>query len=187
MTVIPTGFSLVTLTHNTPSTGGLRESVVTLACQDFPSDILCEGIAQAWLDMVWSQFGADESYFTGCTMRDMINVAEFSFNEEGNTTGDQEAPQASLLVRKNTGRAGRRFRGRMYPPSQVYTATYDRGGTMTGGSLDAYQAGYDNFYDSFSAVASEPYLLHNDETAPTAITSFLVDPRVATQRRRTGR
>lgn len=187
MTVIPAGYSLVTIKHQVPAQGGLREAIISFGLDGDPSPATAQTIYLTYVQWVWNEIGSAEAYLTGVTMRNETVVAEFSDSAQGTVTQTPDSPQASLLVRKSTGLAGRKFRGRMYPPAQVYVNTYDTGGTMTGGTQTEYQAAYSSFLGELEANAGLMMLLHNDSTPPTQVQALIVDPNVATQRRRTGR
>lgn len=111
----------------------------------------------------------------------------------GGATGGPLPQNCAALVRKRTGAAGRRGRGRMYWPG---VAEGDVG--PTGVLTEALRTSLQNRYAAWLAllVASPagsgpvpPVILHRAEGTgveppPTVITAFQVDTRVATQRRR---
>lgn len=97
-------------------------------------------------------------------------------------------PNVCTLVRKNTGFAGRKFRGRMFLPSVAETQI-DAAGIIAGSLVTDVTAEGDDFLaaladDGIIGYAIPARLLHSDATAPTAITSLVCDPKVGTQRRR---
>jgi hypothetical protein len=98
----------------------------------------------------------------------------------------------ALLIRKRTSLAGRRGRGRFYAP-----ATSEDQVTPTGiiapFLVQLHQDAWSAFYNSLIAPQSGPpnipVILHRSEgigvePTPTGITQFVVDGRIATQRRR---
>lgn len=106
---------------------------------------------------------------------------------------DPIIPQNSAnLIRKRTDTAGRRGRGRMYLPS-VPESAVNTVGVLTSGYVANMQAAFDNWYDDLTAMVGgrlyPPVVLHRSEGSgveppPTAITQFVVDSTIATQRRR---
>lgn len=100
-------------------------------------------------------------------------------------TGSAAAcPQnVAVLIKKQTALGGRHGRGRTFwpgiPEGQVNSAGVI-GSTALGDWQDAA-----NFLEAFTDPFGPPVLLHVDASiTPTPITGFLVDGRVATQRRR---
>ena len=186
---VPAGFSEVTLHHSTPAGIGVRDSVVTFGIEGVPVQANGILININWIDNVWSVLGSDQSTFKGCTLRDETAVWEEAANSAGGQSGPLTDPQVSLLVRKRTAVAGRKNRGRMYPPSQAYNDTYNAGGVMSAPNVATYQAAYDDFLDAMTADGIPMVILHGGDTilSPTTVTSLQVDNLSATQRRRTGR
>lgn len=99
-----------------------------------------------------------------------------------------ESPSVSWLLRKNTGLAGRKFRGRCFAP-QPRADDVDGGGNVLAAQLTNWAtAGAGLLSDAADSGlfgwAMPLRLLHSDATAPTAITSITCDPIVGVQRRR---
>lgn len=100
------------------------------------------------------------------------------------TVGGEPAPaNCATLVHKTTLLGGRKGRGRMYLPGMATNALGDDS------EIDgAHQTLVEAFVLGLSSVmvlASLPaHLLHSDSTSPTAIEALVVDPKLATQRRR---
>lgn len=101
------------------------------------------------------------------------------------TTNSETPPQnCAVLVRKRTVVAGRRGQGRMYvPPFAVTEVAVNKAGVIAPGDLANLQNAFNAWFNH-----GEPWvLLHDDVPAPmepTPITGFVVDGRIATQRRR---
>lgn len=103
---------------------------------------------------------------------------------------------ASLLMSKRTARVGRKFQGRMYLPNTwCGEAAVDAMGNITGAALTEWQGLVDVFAHGITTPSvlpgflsgTVPYavILHTDPAVlPTAITSFVARPQMATQRRR---
>ncbi len=119
-------------------------------------------------------------------------MMEFPINVAGSASWESPPPNTAVLVQKRTGRAGRNQRGRMYiPPTVVSETLVDTLGVIDNTKLGLLNAQWAGFRTSMVAADYTPYLLHGGTKAnptvappPTLVTSFLVEPLVATQRRR---
>lgn len=99
---------------------------------------------------------------------------------------DPAPPNTALLVRKLTGFGGRQGTGRFYWPG-IADTQIDDGGNLGPATVADLQADFNSAHGYLVANALVPVLLHGaDEPiqAPMPITSFAVQSRVATQRRR---
>jgi hypothetical protein len=97
-----------------------------------------------------------------------------------------ESPSVSVLVQKVTGFGGRAGRGRFYWPG-ARESMFDSSGLADPVLLAAWQTQMDNFYTEMVSDGLIPTLLHGESSpisVPLPITSFEVDGRAATQRRR---
>lgn len=113
-------------------------------------------------------------------------AADQPYAVNGGIVDDPSPPNISVLVRKNTALGGRSGRGRMYIPGIGEGSTLT-GGVLRAGDVGALQADLDAMHAQLIAANLRPLLLHSPD-APiadvTEVTSFTVDTRVATQRRR---
>ena len=107
----------------------------------------------------------------------------------GNISTSGASPQVSFLLKKGTAFGGRAGRGRMYIPG-VPEAQVGSDGDLD----DTFVANMTSAWEDFAVAAVgnlTPFvLLHGSSSpisSPTPITSFQVDGRVATQRRRNRR
>ena len=103
----------------------------------------------------------------------------------GAGSGTMMTPQVTFLIKKQTGFAGRKFRGRQYWPGPTESAV-DDGGTVSVSWVTLLTA---IATAQMTALSSSPWdgpvLLHSDPSlAPTPIIQLLASNRVATQRRR---
>lgn len=98
----------------------------------------------------------------------------------------------AYLVRKRTDLSGRRGRGRFYVPG-VVEGGVDHLGNLSGPLQTDRQTEWTAWYDDLTALVAgrlyPPVVLHRsegigEEPLPTPITQFIVDGRIATQRRR---
>lgn len=100
--------------------------------------------------------------------------------------GAQNIPNnCAYLLRKLTGFGGRTGRGRMYiPPFFASEADISRTGMVT----EPTRTNMENNWRNVLALELQPVLFHDDAGAgpfvPTPITQFVMDARIATQRRR---
>lgn len=110
----------------------------------------------------------------------------------GSSSSAKLPQNCAALVRKNTVRAGRPGKGRMFLPNYLDESAVNNVGVIDGGELTAIQAALDSFWsdltDSGGTQNAAPTLLHNagipGGTTPSSITGFQLDSVIATQRRR---
>jgi hypothetical protein len=93
----------------------------------------------------------------------------------------------ATIVRKHTGRVGRKYRGRMYVPCLKLPASF----IATSGAIDparvtSIQSNWSNAYNSLQDTGVLfPALLHDAAGPVTLLTSFEVASKIGIQRRRT--
>ena len=112
--------------------------------------------------------------------------AEVPINSVGSGGGASASPNVAILVSKNTAFGGRAGRGRFYHPGPQESEV-DPNGALSGAFVAGMQTEVNDFFGALTTAGLEPVLLHgvgSPLTTPTPITSFTVDGRVATQRRR---
>lgn len=146
-------------------------------------------VGQAWADEIMP-FLAAQLTLVGVLCKigpnDLGPSALVGFAEVGGAQGVADLPSGALLVRKVTAGGGRANRGRMFVPG-VVEANWDAGGELDAGDLAAYQGAFDALRGELIGLGVTPVVLHDEAspvTDPTPITSFEVQPRAATQRRR---
>lgn len=110
----------------------------------------------------------------------------------GPNTGTVVPQNTAALIRKRTGLAGRRGRGRMYWPD-VPESQVGNTGDLATSYMEPFQQGLDDWYEALTGLVGgrlyPPVVLHRSEgigpePLPTPITRFVLEGRVATQRRR---
>lgn len=120
-------------------------------------------------------------------------IFESSITQPGTFTGAVLPQNCALLVRKLTASAGRRNRGRMYfPPIPMGEGSIDAVGTIDSSARTAAQTKFTALRTAMlagGAIAIPPVILHSSEVgetvlSPTPVTSFSLDSKIATQRRR---
>lgn len=113
-----------------------------------------------------------------------------STNAGTRTAQAQPPPQVSLLIKKTTGFAGRKFRGRAYWPYGGPVTTLDEQGKIIGGEATIVNTAVTAWTAALNSVGGNTagqFLLHSDATPPTAVISFSRENVCATQRRRLNR
>lgn len=103
----------------------------------------------------------------------------------GSAVGPTPSNNCAVLVRKQTLLGGRRNRGRYYlPPFQLPETEVDATGLLTTAIRNTIQAGATAWFNAFATNNLVPMLWHEDGSLGAEITSFVVQPRLATQRTR---
>lgn len=102
---------------------------------------------------------------------------------------DQLPNNCALLVQKRTELAGRRNRGRFFiPPAFLGEAGVNNNGVIATPTLAGYQTNFNAWMAALLTIegdAYEPVILHSESpSTPTPVTSFVVQPVIATRRRR---
>lgn len=198
--LIPPGFAQVVFEHDL--VGDPETMITTLGVElDSASGANADDIANDMLGAYGASFqgminsGYVISGVTAYVGQDgpaPLVVTSDAAGFEGDVTGAVLPPNCAVLCRKRTDLAGRRGRGRMYIPGAA-EGTVDEVGNLTTVSLTAWQQSADAFYDRLtSAIGARwypPVVLHRSEgigtePAPTPITQFVVERKIATQRRR---
>lgn len=106
-------------------------------------------------------------------------------------------PNCAVLAHKTTARGGRRGRGRMYLPWVVAGNNVSEAGALQAGDITRIQNGITAWRVAVGATAGPLVLLHRNSGPavqpptvpgpPNPILNMIVDPLIATQRRRLGR
>jgi hypothetical protein len=126
--------------------------------------------------------------FLGCTLRVAAVgggsvLVEAPRSVVGTAAASSVPNNCAYLVHKNTARAGRRGRGRMFlPPWVIAEVDVNQNGILTGAALTNLQSRVDVGFPLAGLV-----LLHDEAPAiidPDPILSLVVDRQIATQRRR---
>jgi hypothetical protein len=110
--------------------------------------------------------------------------ATATVNKQGTLQGNPDSPQVAILVRKVGAFGGRPNRGRSYWPILNEGQT-DSGGVIPPDRLATVQTQMDGFVDDLAAAGLDMVILHEAvELTPTPVLQYVVQPLVATQRRR---
>lgn len=114
-----------------------------------------------------------------------------STTASGGRTGESQAPNVALLVRKLTPRGGRSGRGRLFIPWGLAESEVNDVGVLTSAAVTKVNTAMATLLTDLESDRVPMVLLHNTDnpvsTTPNSVTSLVCDNRVATQRRRIGR
>jgi hypothetical protein len=186
--MIPTGFGEISVIHSGAGIDGQAiwsmgfDNNAADSATDVATNVSAALASLGYLDILSTSVTVDEVRVK--LGPDSTGESASDFPSLSGTVGGQAAPpNLALLVRKNTALGGRRGRGRCYIPGLPEFAL-DQNGLVVSSIITIAQ---DFFTDWGGAMvlASKPlHLLHGDATSPTAISSLVVDGKLATQRRR---
>lgn len=104
----------------------------------------------------------------------------------GNQATASAGPNTAALIHKQTAFGGRAGRGRMYLPG-IPENSIENNGALSSGYFTAWDTVWDALRIGLASVDLPMVLLHDAGspiTTPTPITSLVLDPTTATQRRR---
>lgn len=181
------------LVHHFLLSGDPDEMIFTIGVRmDDPPDAgELEAIRTAWTTHFDGQTSNQYTY-KGISLKGIDNLgdpweASSPDTQVGNNSSAVLPSNCCVLVRKLTGVPGRANRGRMYVPGIVSEGAVDANGVITTLEVEAIQ----DLFDDWSADVADPFttgiegfLVLHPEDPGTLITQFVVDARIATQRRR---
>lgn len=198
--VIPPGFAEARIVMS--ATGDPRPWTVTLGIDVSDAGGDYEGVA----DKVRVSYA--QSFLIGQSTLVRLDSVELLIGQDGGDPLTVSSPASSsggtasamlpqncaVLVQKRSGVAGKRNRGRMFIPLMAREAQVDGVGVIDADERDAYQVTADLFLEKLLSdepgtfTPAPPVILHTAgvgvDPTPTPITRFIVDPVIATQRRR---
>lgn len=90
----------------------------------------------------------------------------------------------AVLVNKNTGFAGRKYRGRMFTPPTIAETAVSAAGTIAGATVTALDAFWSSARGTLVSADMIPVIIHGDGSTPTEIVSLTVSERIGTIGRR---
>jgi hypothetical protein len=166
-----------------------------------------DAITQAWQDtMLPGQSNA--LTYLGTTARGGQSVdTSFATDTPRNVAGGNVQAMltrnTACLVRKTSIRGGRRGRGRMFVPAILPEVEVDQSGMLIPALVTSLQNRATTLFTQLNAIGQGPVILHQDQQVvgyssstgkpvygpvnpgpPDQVTSLIVDPKAATQRRR---
>ena len=191
--IIPDGYAQINLKFLWPDSSQRAEVVFGVALDDVGLDphTTAQAVQNAYGDAGLEQVQGEDISLDTILCKFGPNATGGSFElgvgQAGTLTGGLTTPQNSLLVSKVTLHGGRHGRGRSYWPG-TQEGVWDNFGNLDAGARETFQSKFDDFVTALVSADIPMYLLHGDDvTTPFAVTSLLVQPLIATQRRRLGR
>lgn len=194
--VIPPGFAQ--LNFRLLVSGDPDEMIFTLGVENpdgVADPVNIAGRAYAAFEEVWSASWMHLGFtFVGVTARvgqDGGGTVDGEWVDPYDGTINSPSPpnNTALLVRKQTGVAGRRNKGRMYAPCfNLAEGDVSNAGIISSGVVSSLQTSWTAFWEALQDPLTrdmQPVLFHSEApTTPTPVTSFSVQTKVATQRTR---
>lgn len=120
----------------------------------------------------------------------VLTSATTVFSTAGTLSADSAAPGTSVVVHKDTGLAGRQYRGRLaYFACAVDELDINSNGIIDAGVVTAYQAFWTAAFNAAVANSVPLYLIHGPgpggvTPVPTALTGLTMSNLVGSQRKR---
>lgn len=167
---------------------------------DRPINEVAEAVAKAWsgafaagtLTAGWTFVGADAQQGAA---PDLVAVGSYDNPIAGTNSAGSPSSNCSMLVHKKTLLAGRHNSGRMFvPPGYLSETGITPTGALDTGALAGLQSNMNEFFAALTDTSTTegspptsflPVLYHAAAgMAPTLISSLVVDPLLATIRRR---
>lgn len=182
---VPTGFSRVTLEHNSLAPSGSKP-VWGFGCALDPS-IENALVIQEWWDDNMRNLTNEEVTLERIVMRNNTSVTEFPVGHAGTASATFQPPQVCALAKLTTGFPGRAFRGRFYIPNVLSDGDVDEGGQIASLKLGALEDALSALFLATDVAGGALVILHTFEgtaVEPTFVTGGQMQSLVATQRRR---
>lgn len=185
MPIVPAGFAAVTMVA---SIEGDDEDVT------WSDGVEASGSADDLANAIFGVWAAEwnglmhESYtLQRCVIETATTIGESTATPvTGGGTGLVSPQNVAYLVDKNTGLRGRKNQGRFFLPGVIAT-DIEPNGTIDSSAHTLLQAVFDDLFDNINGLAAveRHVLLHSLlADAPTTVVSWVLDQKVATQRRR---
>lgn len=184
MPTIPDGFCQATLQWSSPVFDrGVAATVIGLNRGPVENADIPLAVISAW------EHHLQDELHTEIVLEKVISVtatlrAELAENQAGTRTGDMSPPNVCILERSTTGMRGAANRGRNYWPGFLIDGDVQDTGAITLARIATLQSALFDFHAELADSSISPVVLHSSVTAPTNITGFLVEGKIATQRRR---
>lgn len=192
-TVIPPGYAL--LVYRFALASDPEEMVFTIGVElgdALDPDVVAGNAITAFQAGFDPSFWSNESKFVGVSAYigndGPTIVGEFYVDQVGTASGPTCPSNCAMLVKKRTGTAGRRGRGRCYFPNMFLNeAAVDSRGDIGDAYLELRQDAVDAWLAELNGgdpAFAAAVVLHTSALAPTPITGMDVDTKIATQRKR---
>jgi hypothetical protein len=185
--VIPPGFAQAAWRFSLAGDAEVMVTTIGLEVAPQTNQQAADEFADLWLSQFPAGNMALEWKYLGAVLRVGTGgapvIVEAPRNVSGTGAGQSPPSNCALLVKKRTALGGRSGRGRMFVP----VTSVGEGGISPTGQIEssivaALQGAWTAMFGEMSF-----FLFHDAASpvlSPTAITSLLVDPKLATQRRR---
>lgn len=193
--------------HFTENIGDKATSTaLAFECADSDPDTVAQDLHELFLEhplqgggnlnTAWTYLGTS---VTKGTVSGPPELGVFPAAVPGTAPGSAPPPNVSIIIRKRTGLAGRKYRGRMFMPAGwVAEGEINSGGGIDSGRITGYNIWLTEWFNDATISGYPMYLLHQHGTyvnrdgetvvvsplAPTALSGLSTDPVVSTQRRR---
>lgn len=190
--IVPPGF--VDFAVSSSRVGDPQVYVTTFACRVATPPFDQADLVTMFDNFIenWASSWPNDAIFTQITARVGQDGEPLFLVDAGGATGTNNgdfAPQnVALLIQKRSAEGGRRNRGRMFLPV-ITEASVSEVGVLTGTQLTSYQNVADEWLqdlqDGSAGNTDQMVILHSTSpTTPAVVTNLIVQPLVATQRRR---
>lgn len=175
-----------------------RRSVITFGCDNLTGSNDPDAVASIIQGAIDNAGGLASIVDNGCTLGPveirlgqvgadpLLGFASTTFL--GTRSQSSVSPNVALLVKKRSALGGRMNRGRMFIPWAVREDQLDEGGIIAAADVTTAQNAMNTMLADLTAANVPMHIFHQTALvlAP-AVTALIVDPLVATQRRRLGR
>lgn len=164
--------------------------VVTFGVRPGPGSepaVIAEEVWDVYVDTMHDRLEQD---FVAGPIQVTLGTASGDLTAEGTSlaagprSDEMEAPAVAMLIKKNTGLGGRQNRGRNFWPFMLSQDDLTETGDLSPVALADSQTAAFGFLSGLSAAGVPMVLLHRGSSDATDVTSYIVDGRAATQRRR---
>ncbi len=142
------------------------------------------GWSEAFATNFWNVHGNHEYVHIKTIGRTATQVYEVAGGGIGTNSGEPTQSNTALLVKKLSASIGRRNRGRMYIPGVLDQGTVDGAGNIPPAAVASFQSSVFGWFSEGSLSEAAPVILHADGSAPTPITSLIVESKTGSQRQR---
>lgn len=188
--VIPDEYAQVNLLFDWTTTQLKAEVVfgISRATLAFTPEDVADNVETAYLDgdlrTVQTTFITLTSINVKFGPNDTGPSFELPVSHQGTLTNEGVTPNTALLIKKTTAVGGRRGRGRMYWPG-IEEGVIDAYGNIDPGAQSTFQDKFTSFKESLSTNDVPMVVLHGQSGfTPHLVSSLIVQPVAATQRRR---
>lgn len=182
--VIPNGFAQFTVNWASPTFN--RHAAATVFGMDLSSMDLASAttvVGDAVRDTLCPDINEEVTFDSIVGITELLREFK-SYTAMGGRAGSMSPPQVATLVTYGTGLRGPRNRGRAYFPGFLNDDDVTDSGTIDPTRHTGIANAILDFGTAIVTGGLSPVILHTDGGPPTAVTTGVVESKVATQRRR---